>query len=33
MSQRLLIMAFSLPIGDRIVGGEICSYPELGARF
>jgi len=26
-------MTFSLPIGDRIVGGEICSYPELGARF
>jgi hypothetical protein len=28
-----LIMTFSLPIGDRIVGGEICSYPELSARF
>jgi len=27
-------MAFSLPIGDRIVGGgKICGYPELGARF
>src|SRR5216683_2924790 len=27
--REFLIMTFSLPIGDRIVGGEICSYPEL----